>query len=452
MADPAIFSDLWLGDRFTVRGTLWTKLAHDLARRHSEESIALDAGGHGYMGDTVCSFASDDQVEFVPPVAPTTAQAAQPVAMPQLSEPPMISGEDARRFAHVVKYADAMAWAEQYGEACFAAAQPAAPEPAQAEQQQPDGWQWSVQIRPGKWGAWTGCTAEQAERVAGDPDYRTRPLYASAQAAPAQAVAVVQEIEAAIDRIEAVINQRREPGWSYRNTITTNRNTIREQCAKLRGLLAAQPVAADTDTTSYLRVASTLRRNPSALDIRKAADMLDAAHYELTAARSADTCRKCGGTLKPGKAIAEAFSSSDEGTVNQAARVGHAPMENCLKCEACGWSVTTGGTGAEADAARIVWPKEKRVGRLGDMTPPGDSILTVGLDSDNDVYVEVWNDERRDAQRAAIEFCNGGGGGGQSPRTRAALINLMSAIEADNAAAPHKAERARKIIQENGNG
>lgn len=63
------------------------------------------------------------------------------------------------------------------------------------------------------------------------------------QEAGEQEPAEVQEIEAAIDRIEQVINQRREPGWSYRNTITTNRTVIREQCAKLRARLAslAQP-------------------------------------------------------------------------------------------------------------------------------------------------------------------------------------------------------------------
>lgn len=47
----------------------------------------------------------------------------------------------------------------------------------------------------------------------------------------------VTTIEAAIDAIEAVINQRREPGWSYRNTITTNREIIRAECRKLRAAL-----------------------------------------------------------------------------------------------------------------------------------------------------------------------------------------------------------------------
>jgi hypothetical protein len=54
------------------------------------------------------------------------------------------------------------------------------------------------------------------------------------------------------------------------------------------------------------------------------------------------------------------------------------------------------------------------------------------LDSDNDVCIEVWNGERS----ASVEFCNPGGGGGRSSRTRKALIELMRAIEADNLESP----------------
>lgn len=86
---------------------------------------------------------------------------------------------------------------------------------------------------------------------------------------------------------------------------------------------------------------------------------------------------------------------------------------------------------------RITWPKEKRVGRREDMSPDG--TLIVGLDSDNDVYIEVSGQRHGEWQSAVVEFCNGGGGGGQSSRTRAALINLMTAIEADNAERPYRA-------------
>lgn len=86
--------------------------------------------------------------------------------------------------------------------------------------------------------------------------------------------------------------------------------------------------------------------------------------------------------------------------------------------------------GAAAAAPAITWPKARDVGRLGDMSP--DAHIRVGLDSDNDVFVSVWDGQRG----GSVEFCNGGGGGGQSMRTRLALIALMVAIEADNAEKP----------------
>ena len=83
-------------------------------------------------------------------------------------------------------------------------------------------------------------------------------------------------------------------------------------------------------------------------------------------------------------------------------------------------------------APPMTWPQSRDVARLHDMGPSG--YLRVGLDSDNDVYVEVFDDER--GQSASIEICNGGGGGGRSPQTRKALIGLMVAMEEDNAANP----------------
>ncbi len=87
------------------------------------------------------------------------------------------------------------------------------------------------------------------------------------------------------------------------------------------------------------------------------------------------------------------------------------------------------------------WPKERCVGRMGEMAPPGRSTLRVMFDSDNDVLLEVYDAERdaEYAQRAGIEFCTVGSGGGHSPRTRMALIALMCAIEDDNAESPTRA-------------
>lgn len=91
----------------------------------------------------------------------------------------------------------------------------------------------------------------------------------------------------------------------------------------------------------------------------------------------------------------------------------------------------------ESGKAGITWPESRRVGRREDMSPDG--TLIVGLDNDNDVYIEVSGNRHGQWQSAAVEFCNGGGGGGHSSATRAALINLMTAMESDNEKVPHKA-------------
>lgn len=90
---------------------------------------------------------------------------------------------------------------------------------------------------------------------------------------------------------------------------------------------------------------------------------------------------------------------------------------------------------------QLTWPKERDVGRYGDMSQY--AHLRVGLDSDNDVYVSVWDEEGG----ASVEFCQPGGGGGKSSRTRLALIALMHALEADNANTPHLDWWARRQAQ-----
>lgn len=67
VAEQALFGTLWVGDRFTADGNLWTKLGHDTARQHSESGINLGDKGFGYIGDSVCSFDKEDAVTFVPP-------------------------------------------------------------------------------------------------------------------------------------------------------------------------------------------------------------------------------------------------------------------------------------------------------------------------------------------------------------------------------------------------
>ncbi len=86
---------------------------------------------------------------------------------------------------------------------------------------------------------------------------------------------------------------------------------------------------------------------------------------------------------------------------------------------------------AQEDAP-IVWPKSRDVGRIGDMSMS--ASLRVGLDGDNDTYVSVWDE----SGSGSIEFCTPGAGGGKSGRTRAALLALMVAMEADNAEDPRR--------------
>ncbi|KAF1003948.1 MAG: hypothetical protein GAK28_04411 [Luteibacter sp.] len=87
----------------------------------------------------------------------------------------------------------------------------------------------------------------------------------------------------------------------------------------------------------------------------------------------------------------------------------------------------------------IQWPVARDVGRIGDMSPS--ASLRVGLDSDNDVYVSVWDE----SGGGSVEFCCPGAGGGRSPKTRMALIELMRAMEADNAVSPSNDWWAKRL-------
>lgn len=60
-------------------------------------------------------------------------------------------------------------------------------------------------------------------------------------------------------------------------------------------------------------------------------------HAREAAAAIASSCRKCGGTMKPGIATGQTFSTSDEGTCSPA---GPGKIIECMKCSACGWSVS----------------------------------------------------------------------------------------------------------------
>lgn len=76
------------------------------------------------------------------------------------------------------------------------------------------------------------------------------------------------------------------------------------------------------------------------------------------------------------------------------------------------------------------WPAVRSLARLGDMSP--DAYFRVDLDPDNDVCLSIWNG----GNSASVDFNCPGSGGGQSRFTREALINLMLAMEKDNAERP----------------
>ncbi len=92
----------------------------------------------------------------------------------------------------------------------------------------------------------------------------------------------------------------------------------------------------------------------------------------------------------------------------------------------------------------VQWAKARDVGRYGDMSQH--AHMRVGLDSDNDVYVSVWDEQ----SGATVEFCAPGAGGGKSSKTRMALIALMVAMEEDSAKNPHLDWWARRMDAANG--
>lgn len=71
---PAItlFHELWMGDDFEVvndpelEGVLFTKIRHDQARRHSEESRDLRGQGFGHVDDSIVTVKQSVIVRFVP--------------------------------------------------------------------------------------------------------------------------------------------------------------------------------------------------------------------------------------------------------------------------------------------------------------------------------------------------------------------------------------------------
>ncbi len=74
------------------------------------------------------------------------------------------------------------------------------------------------------------------------------------------------------------------------------------------------------------------------------------------------------------------------------------------------------------------------VTRAEDMSPDG--RLRVWMQQDGDLIVEVVPESSKQEPSASVEFCTVGSGGGRSPHTRKALMELMEAIKRDNKESP----------------
>lgn len=75
------------------------------------------------------------------------------------------------------------------------------------------------------------------------------------------------------------------------------------------------------------------------------------------------------------------------------------------------------------------------VERREDMSPLGRLCLI--QQADGDVLVVIRPDPNaRSWERQSVEFCSVGAGGGRSPRTLAALRELMKAMDEDNREQP----------------
>ena len=83
--------------------------------------------------------------------------------------------------------------------------------------------------------------------------------------------------------------------------------------------------------------------------------------------------------------------------------------------------------------------------RKEDMSPRG--FLRILMEDDGDIIVAVGQCDRDGIVDpvARVEFCSIGSGGGRSPRTRDALIQLMAAIAADNLDSTCSARRGEHL-------
>ncbi len=88
--------------------------------------------------------------------------------------------------------------------------------------------------------------------------------------------------------------------------------------------------------------------------------------------------------------------------------------------------------------------------RREDMSPDGK--LQIFLQNDGDVIVQVIGYRHDQLELASVEFCSCGSGGGRSPKTRAALLELARAIAEDNRTKPFPPAEPKPDSPDDGEG
>jgi hypothetical protein len=100
-------------------------------------------------------------------------------------------------------------------------------------------------------------------------------------------------------------------------------------------------------------------------------------------------------------------------------------------CDACKLKASDADLGLDWGKSSV-----RCVTRAEDMSPDG--RLRIWMQDDGDLIVEIVPESAKQEPSASVEFCTVGSGGGRSPHTRRALIELIKAIKLDNAESPIK--------------
>ena len=172
-------------------------------------------------------------------------------------------------------------------------------------------------------------------------------LYTTPQPAIAQPIKAVQITIDALRRAAKEIRDGYFNGWG---------NTCEDAATLLEHLSATpQPAIAAVSAVPPTEWLVPIKPTPAMIEagcgVDAARDVEIRRYWEamcLAAQQppsAADTCRKCAGQMRPGKAIAQTFSAGMPDFPGDTHGMTISPggpgkLVDCLKCEACGWSVT----------------------------------------------------------------------------------------------------------------